>query len=103
LQAILETGGKQYRVKESDVILVEKLDAAVGDTVVFDRVLATGEGESLVVGTPLVEGAKVIGRAVAQERGRKIRVFKYKPKKHYRRLRGHRQRYTKVLIQSIET
>lgn len=103
MQAILETGGKQYRVKESDVILVEKLDAAVGDTVVFDRVLATGEGESLVVGTPLVEGAKVIGRAVAQERGRKIRVFKYKPKKHYRRLRGHRQRYTKVLIQSIET
>jgi large subunit ribosomal protein L21 len=102
LQAILETGGKQYRVKESDVILVEKLDAAVGDTVVFDRVLATGEGDGLVVGTPLVEGAKVIGRAVAQERGRKIRVFKYKPKKHYRRLRGHRQRYTKVLIQSIE-
>ena len=102
MYAVFETGGKQYRAAERDVIVVEKLPVQVGEKVEFDRVLAAGDGEGLSVGTPLIEGAKVIGRAVAQERGRKIRVFKFKPKKNYRRTRGHRQYLTKVLIESIE-
>ena len=100
--AIFETGGKQYKAAARDVIVVEKLPVQVGEKVEFDRVLAAGEGGDLTVGTPHIEGAKVVGRAVAQERARKIRVFKYKRKKHYRRTRGHRQYVTKVLIESIE-
>jgi large subunit ribosomal protein L21 len=100
--AIFETGGKQYRAAERDVIMVEKLPVDVGDTVEFDRVFAAGEGDDLTVGTPLVDGAKVVGRAVAQERRKKIRGFKYRPKKNYRRTWGHRQYVTKVLIESIE-
>jgi len=100
--AIFETGGKQYRAAERDVIVVEKLAAEVGDKVEFDRVLAAGEGDDMTIGAPLVKDAKVIGRAVAQERAKKIRGFKYKPKKNYRRRWGHRQYVTKVLIESIE-
>jgi len=100
--AIFETGGKQYRAAERDVIMVEKLAVDVGETVEFDRVFAAGEGDDLTVGTPLVKGAKVVGRAVAQERRKKIRGFKYKAKKNYRRQWGHRQYVTKVLIESIE-
>ena len=100
--AIFETGGKQYKAAERDVLVVEKLPVQVGEKVQFDRVLAAGEGGDLTVGTPVIEGARVVGRAVAQERARKIRVVKYKPKKKYRRTRGHRQYTTKVLIESIE-
>jgi len=100
--AIIECGGQQVRVQEKDVIRVNRLPVEVGETVEFTNVLAAGEGEELKVGTPYVAGAKVVGKAVAHERGRKLRVFKYKAKKRYRRTRGHRQDLTKVLINSIQ-
>ncbi|MFZ5898401.1 MAG: 50S ribosomal protein L21 [Bacillota bacterium] len=102
MYAIIETGGKQYRVQEGDQIFVEKLPSVVGETVTFERVLAVGKDDGLVVGTPVVEGAKVTGKVVKQVRGQKIIVFKYKPKKNYRRKKGHRQPYTQVQIEKIQ-
>ena len=99
--AIIETGGKQYRVAEGDVLFIEKLDVAAGDTVKFDRVLAVIDGDSTKFGTPVVEGASVSANVVKNGRGKKIRVFKMKPKKGYRRTQGHRQPYTKVQIETI--
>jgi len=99
--AIIETGGKQYRVQEGDVLFLEKLSSEEGQTVVFDRVLAVSEGEELKVGTPVVEGASVTARVLGHGKGKKIIVFKYKPKKNYRRKQGHRQPYTKVQIEKI--
>ena len=101
MYAIIQTGGKQYRVQEGDVIYVEKLKAEPDSTVEFDVLLLGGE-EKLVAGAPLVEGAKVEGRIVAQTKGEKIVVFKYKAKKNYRRKMGHRQPYTKVEITSVK-
>jgi large subunit ribosomal protein L21 len=99
--AIIETGGKQYRVAEGDVVFIEKLTAQAGDAVTFDRVLAVVDGEDAVFGSPLVEGATVSANVVKNGRGRKIRVFKMKPKKGYHRTQGHRQPYTKVQIGAI--
>ena len=99
--AIIETGGKQYRVAEGDVLFIEKLDVAAGDTVKFDRVLAVIDEDSTKFGTPVVEGASVSANVVKNGRGKKIRVFKMKPKKGYRRTQGHRQPYTKVQIEII--
>ena len=99
--AIIETGGKQYRVAEGDVIFVEKLDAEEGAAVSFDKVLAVIDGETSTFGTPYVDGAAVSGKVVKQGRGKKIRVYKMKPKKGYRNTKGHRQPYTKVEIGSI--
>lgn len=99
--AIIETGGKQYRVAEGDVLFIEKLDVAAGDTVKFDRVLAVIDEDSTKFGTPVVEGASVSANVVKNGRGKKIRVFKMKPKKGYRRTQGHRQPYTKVQIETI--
>lgn len=101
MYAIIETGGKQYRVQEGDVLFLEKLSSEEGQTVVFDRVLAVSEGEELKVGTPVVEGASVTARVLGHGKGKKIIVFKYKPKKNYRRKQGHRQPYTKVQIEKI--
>ena len=99
--AIIETGGKQYRVAEGDVLFIEKLDGAAVDTVKFDRVLAVIDEDSTKFGTPVVEGASVSANVVKNGRGKKIRVFKMKPKKGYRRTQGHRQPYTKVQIETI--
>ena len=99
--AIIETGGKQYRVAEGDVIFVEKLEAAEGDAVTFDKVLALIDGEASSFGAPYVSGAAVSGKVVRQGRSKKIRVYKMKPKKGYRRTQGHRQPYTKVEIGAI--
>ena len=99
--AVMETGGKQYKVAEGDVLFIEKLDVAAGDTVKFDRVLAVIDGDSTKFGTPVVEGATVSANVVKNGRGKKIRVFKMKPKKGYRRTQGHRQPYTKVQIETI--
>ena len=96
MYAILKTGGKQYKVSEGDVIYVEKLGVEDGATVTFDEVLAVGEGDKLTVGAPYVSGAAVTGK------GKKINIFKMKPKKGYRRRQGHRQPYTKVTIASIK-
>ncbi len=100
MYAIIATGGKQYRVSEGDVLYIEKIDAEVDSTVSFDVLLVENEGD-VKVGTPVVEGVKVEGKVVAQTRGEKIIVFKYKAKKNYRRKQGHRQPYTKVEITKI--
>ena len=101
MYAVVKTGGKQYRVQEGDVLFVEKLDAEVDSTVELTEILAVG-GETLNVGTPLVAGAKVIAKVIAQGKARKILVMKYKRKKDYRRKNGHRQPYTKLIIEKIE-
>ena len=100
MYAIIATGGKQYRVSEGDVIYIEKIDAQVDSTVSFDVLLVGNEGD-VKVGTPVLEGVKAEGKVVAQGRGEKIIVFKYKAKKNYRRKQGHRQPYTKVEITKI--
>ena len=102
MYAIIKTGGKQYRVAEGDVICIEKLDAEEGANVTFDDVLTVVDGDAVKVGRPLVEGAKVTGKVQTQGKGKKIRVFKYKAKSTYRRRQGHRQPFTKVVIEKIE-
>lgn len=99
--AIIETGGKQYRVAEGDVIYVEKLNAEEGVAITFDKVLAVIGEEGSTFGAPYVEGASVAGTVIKQGKGKKIRVFKMKPKKGYRNTKGHRQPYTKVEIGTI--
>ncbi len=101
MYAIIKTGGKQYLVREGDVIRVEKLNAEEGSVVTFDEVLAINNDESLKVGTPTVEGAKVEAKVIKHGKGKKIIVFKYKPKKNYRKKQGHRQPYTQVQISKI--
>ena len=99
--AVIVTGGKQYRVAEGDVIFVEKLDVAAGETVKFDRVLAVVDGEDARFGAPALEGAYVTANVVKNGKAAKVRVYKMKPKKGYRRTQGHRQPYTKVQIEAI--
>ena len=101
MYAILETGGKQYKVEEGSVIFVEKLDAAEGETVTFDKVLATGDGESINFGTPLLDGVTVSAKVEKQGKAKKIYVFKMKRKKNERSKKGHRQPYTKLTVESI--
>ena len=101
MHAIIVTGGKQYKVSEGDTLFIEKLPAEAGDQVVFDQVLAVlGEG-SATIGTPTVAGATVEASVVKTGKGKKIRIFKYNPKKGYRKRQGHRQPYTKVEIKKI--
>ena len=99
--AIIETGGKQYKVAEGDIIYIEKLDASEGDKVTFDKVLALSDGEGFRAGAPYVDGAKVTASVVKNGKGKKIYVMTYKPKKNEKRKLGHRQPYTKVQIDSI--
>lgn len=103
MYAVIETGGKQYRVNQGDVIKVEKLTVDVGEKVDFDRILLVGEGADVKVGNPIVDGAYVSGTVVEQDRHRKIIVFKMKRRKGYRRKQGHRQDYTGVLIDKIKS
>ncbi|EKQ55112.1 MULTISPECIES: 50S ribosomal protein L21 [Clostridium] len=102
MYAVLATGGKQYRVQEGDVIYVEKLNADVDSTVELNEVLAVGTDAGIKVGAPVVEGAKVVAKVAAQGKAKKVVVFKYKSKKDYRRKNGHRQPYTKLVIEKIE-
>ena len=101
MHAIIETGGKQYKVTEGDTLFIEKLPVEAGEAVTFDKVLAVIDGDKITVGTPVVEGAKVDASVVKNGKGKKVIVFKYKPKKGYRRKQGHRQPYTKVTIGKI--
>ncbi|WP_033828302.1 50S ribosomal protein L21 [Bacillus andreraoultii] len=101
MYAIIETGGKQLKVEEGQTIYVEKLNAADGETVTFDKVLFVG-GENTKVGAPFVDGATVTGKVEKHGRQKKIIVFKYKAKKNYRKKQGHRQPYTKVTIEKIQ-
>jgi large subunit ribosomal protein L21 len=102
MYAIIETGGKQYRVSEGDVVFIEKVEVAEGEAVEFDRVLTVVTEGNVAIGKPLVAGAKVTGKVVSQGKGKKILVFKYKAKSNYRRRQGHRQPFTKVMIEKIE-
>lgn len=102
MYAILKTGGKQYKVSEGDVIYIEKLGVEDGASVTFNEVLAVGENDSLTVGTPFVAGATVTGTVEKNGKGKKIHIFKMKPKKGYRKRQGHRQPYTRVKIAAIQ-
>ncbi len=100
--AVIETGGKQYKVSEGDVIFVEKLAAEEGSDVAFDKVLVCGDGSNVQVGSPVLSNAKVTGKVVKNGKSKKITVLTYKPKKNEKRKMGHRQPYTKVEIVKIE-
>lgn len=102
MYAVIKTGGKQYKVQEGDILFIEKLSAEEGQSVDFDEVLAISKEDTLTVGTPLVNGAKVSAKVLKTGKGKKIDIFKYKSKKGYRRRQGHRQPYTKVQIDKIE-
>ena len=99
--AVIVTGGKQYRVAVDDVVFVEKLPVEAGETVTFDQVLAIVDEESSVFGAPVVAGATVTATVVKNGKSKKVRVYKMKPKKNYRRTQGHRQPYTKIQITAI--
>ena len=101
MYAVIETGGKQYRVQQGDVVYVEKLDVEEGTNVSFDKVLIMSKEGNLVAGKPYVDGAKVEAVVLEQGKAKKIIVFKYKAKKNIRKKQGHRQPYTKVRIENI--
>ena len=103
MYAIIESCGKQYKVAEGDVVFFEKLDVEEGKKVTFDKVVLVSEDKKVEVGAPYVKGVKVEGKVVANGKGKKIIVYKYKAKKNYRRTQGHRQPYTKVEITKIKT
>lgn len=101
MQAIIVTGGKQYKVAQGDTLFIEKLEAEAGAEITFDQVLAILNEDKATFGAPTVEGASVVATVVKNGKGKKIMVFKYKPKKGYRKRQGHRQPYTKVTIGAI--
>lgn len=101
MYAVIETGGKQYRVQNGDQIAVEKLNIEDGQPVVFDKVLVAGEGVDVKVGTPYLDGVTVEGKVIESGKGKKVIIFKYKAKKDYRKKQGHRQPYTLVEITAV--
>lgn len=102
MHAIIETGGKQYKVTEGDTLFIEKLEAEAGAEITFDQVLAILNEDKATFGAPTVEGASVVATVVKNGKGKKVRIFKYNPKKGYRKRQGHRQPYTKVQIGAIQ-
>jgi len=102
MYAVVRTGGKQMRVAQGESVRVEKLPGEVGDSIELPEVLLVGGNDDLRIGTPLVEGARVTGTIVGQGRGAKLRIFKMKRRKNYRRASGHRQSYTEIRVDSIE-
>jgi large subunit ribosomal protein L21 len=103
MYAIVDSGGKQYKVQEGEIVKVEKLSGNIGDTVSFDKVLMFSDGEKVNMGLPLLKKTAVEGHIVEQGKNKKIIVFKYKRRKRYRRKQGHRQQFTAVKIDSIKT
>ena len=102
MYAVIKTGGKQYKVREGDVLRIESIDAQPGDEVAFDEVLMVGEGENITVGTPVVEGARVAATVKGHGRGKKVTIIKFRRRKNRSRLKkGHRQNYTEVEITAI--
>ncbi len=101
MYAVIETGGKQYRVAPGDVIEIEKLDVSAGAEVALERVLMVSDGEHVKIGTPMLTGAKVTAKVKSHGRGDKIRIFKLRRRKNYRRTQGHRQHYTEIEIIGI--
>jgi large subunit ribosomal protein L21 len=102
MYAIVNTGGKQYKIKQGDILRVEKIPGEVGSPVSFDKVLMFSDGENVNIGRPVLDNVAVKGHIVDQGKGKKIIVFKYKRRKRYRRKLGHRQQYTEIKIDSIE-
>ena len=102
MYAVIESGGKQYRVSPGDIIRVEKLEAAAGDTVNLDRVLMVGSDEDVRIGNPMLAGASVTATVKSHGRDDKVRVFKFRRRKHYRKTIGHRQHYTELEITGIK-
>lgn len=102
MYAVIESGGKQHRVTEGEILQLEKLDAAAGDKVKFDKILMVGEGESVKIGTPYVEGGQVEAEVLKQGRGEKVNIIKFNRRKNYRRKQGHRQQFTEVKITGIK-
>ncbi len=102
MYAIVNTGGKQYKIQQGDVLRVEKIPGEVGSPVSFDKVLMFSDGENVNIGRPVLDNVAVKGHIVEQGKGKKIIVFKYKRRKRYRRKLGHRQQYTAIKIDSIE-
>lgn len=102
MYAIIQTGGKQYKVTEGEMVKVEKLNAEAGDKVTLDQVLMLKDDNGTKIGSPLLDGAKVTAAVLEQGRGKKITVYKYKRRKNARKKQGHRQAYTKLLIEKIE-
>ena len=103
MYAVIKTGGKQYCVTPGEQLQVEKIPGEVGDAVTFDQVMLTSDGDAVQIGRPFVENAKVMARIARHGKGRKIVVFKYKRRKNYRRKRGHRQLFTLIKIENIES
>ena len=101
MYAVFRTGGKQYRARQGERLRIEKLDAAIGDAVAFEDVLLVGEGAQVKVGAPLVKGGKVEAKVVSQGRADKIMIIKFRRRKHYKRVQGHRQSFTEVEITGI--
>jgi large subunit ribosomal protein L21 len=101
MYAVIISGGKQFRVSEEEIIKLEQLDSAVGDTISFDKVLMVGEGESVQIGAPYLTGAVVTAEVVAHGRAKKIKILKFKRRKHHMKRMGHRQNYTQVKISKI--
>ncbi|MDO9534850.1 MAG: 50S ribosomal protein L21 [Bacillota bacterium] len=104
MYAIIESGGKQFKVSEGSIVKVEKLEAEIGTDVVFDRILAIRDEDEngMEIGTPYLKGAKVTAKVLSHGKGKKIIVFKFKPKKNYRKKQGHRQPFTQLIIQKID-
>lgn len=101
MYAVIQSGGKQHRVSEGQVVRLEKIDAEKGATIDFDKVLMVGEGADLALGAPYLEGAKVSGEVVEQGRGKKVKILKFKRRKHHMKRMGHRQWFTEVKITGI--
>jgi large subunit ribosomal protein L21 len=101
MYAVIKTGGKQYRVMQGEYLRVEKLDADVDSTIEFDQVLLVGEGENVTVGAPIVDGAKVSAKVLSHGRGKKVRIVKFRRRKHHMKQQGHRQYYTEIEITGI--
>ena len=101
MYAVVKSGARQYRASVGDTIVVERLPAEVGQQLELDEVLLVADGERVEIGQPTIKGAKMLATVVAQEKGPKIRIFKYHPRKRYRRRAGHRQRYTRLRVDEI--
>ncbi|PCH59082.1 MAG: 50S ribosomal protein L21 [SAR86 cluster bacterium] len=102
MYAVIESGGKQHRVKEGEVLKLEKIEAATGEKINFDKVLMVGEGESVKVGTPYVKGGKVTAEVLSQGRAKKVQIIKFNRRKHFHKQQGHRQWFTEVRITGIK-